>query len=324
MDVSESRRSQGAAPPAVPSEFTTTDPAEAHAFLHAAYVDNTMRIAGSTDAFRLRHTRRDAGAFAVNWLSHTMAVEHFAQPLGHVLVGRVLVGKLERETDGETLRAATGDVFLIARPDRPYRAAWETMRLQLLRIDLADLPGVPDDLEFTSLQPRSRDGAQQLKRTINYACSAVLDKPDALANPLVVAAARRQLASAVVSAFCRPAEDARVAGYAASRPAALRRAIEFVEAHAHTDIGVTDIATAARVAPRTVQLIFKRQLGTTPSGYLRRVRLDRAHQELAAADALSEETVTRVRLRWGFADAARFASEYRRAYGVSPTQPQQR
>lgn len=324
MDVSAPRRSHEAAPPAPPTEFTTTDPAEAHAYLRAAYVENTMRIAGSTDAFRLRNTCRDAGSFAVNWLSHTMAVEHFAQPLGYVLVGRVLVGKLERETDGETLRAATGDVFLIARPDRPYRTAWETMRLQLVRVELAGLPGVPPDLEFTSLQPASRDAAQQLKRTINYACAAVLAKPEALANPLVVTAARRQLASAVIAAFCRPAEDGWVADHAASSPAALRRAIEFVEAHAHTDVGLADIAAAARVAPRTIQLIFKRQLGTTPSGYLRRVRLDRAHGELVAAEPASGETVTGIRLRWGFVDADRFAADYRRAYGVSPLETLQR
>jgi AraC-like DNA-binding protein len=51
--------------------------------------------------------------------------------------------------------------------------------------------------------------------------------------------------------------------------------------------------------------------------FLRDVRLERVHQELA--DAGADITVTAVALRWGFGHLGRFAVAYRRKYGRSPS-----
>jgi transcriptional regulator GlxA family with amidase domain len=98
----------------------------------------------------------------------------------------------------------------------------------------------------------------------------------------------------------------------------VRRAISFIEAHPDQDISVADIAAAACVTTRAVQLAFRRHLNTTPTGYLRRIRLDYAHRELLAADP-ERDTVTAVAYRWGFPSASRFAVHYRAAYGVLPS-----
>ncbi|WP_156748004.1 helix-turn-helix transcriptional regulator, partial [Mycobacterium sp. E3198] len=86
---------------------------------------------------------------------------------------------------------------------------------------------------------------------------------------------------------------------------------------ADTDIGIGDIAGATYVTPRAIQLMFRRQLDTTPTEYVRRVRLHRAHDELIAAEP-SSSTVTEIAQRWGFAHTGRFAVLYRQTYGQSP------
>ncbi|PRC60869.1 AraC family transcriptional regulator, partial [Mycobacterium sp. ITM-2017-0098] len=43
-------------------------------------------------------------------------------------------------------------------------------------------------------------------------------------------------------------------------------------------------AGSADVTPRAIQYAFREHLNTTPLEYLRRVRLERAHQELKSAD----------------------------------------
>jgi AraC-like DNA-binding protein len=58
--------------------------------------------------------------------------------------------------------------------------------------------------------------------------------------------------------------------------------------------------------------------GTRPMGYLRRVRLDRAYQDLPAADRTSADSVAEIARRWGLATRARFCALYRRAYGRPP------
>jgi transcriptional regulator GlxA family with amidase domain len=101
--------------------------------------------------------------------------------------------------------------------------------------------------------------------------------------------------------------------------APLRRAVAFIDENAHTDITVADIAAAASVTIRAVQLAFQRHLGTSPMGYLRRVRLDHAHQDLTRSSPGDGLTVTAVAYRWGFRSSSRFAAAYRRAYGVAPS-----
>ena len=103
------------------------------------------------------------------------------------------------------------------------------------------------------------------------------------------------------------------------QPPLLRRAIGFIHDNADGDIGLTDIASATNVTPRSVQYMFRRHMGTTPLEYLRRVRLDRAHRDLQAADP-SVHTVTEIAGRWGFTHAGRFSMAYKRMFGTAPSE----
>ena len=71
----------------------------------------------------------------------------------------------------------------------------------------------------------------------------------------------------------------------------VRQAIDFIQANCARDISMADIAAAINVTPRAVQYMFRRHLDTTPMAYLRRIRLDRAHRDLLAADP-SHDTVS--------------------------------
>ncbi|WIX84591.1 AraC family transcriptional regulator [Amycolatopsis sp. DG1A-15b] len=103
-------------------------------------------------------------------------------------------------------------------------------------------------------------------------------------------------------------------------PRAVRRAMAYCEAHVGEPVSVADMAAAARVSPRTLQDRFRADFGTTPAAYLRRVRLDRVHQDLLRiADGSASGTVAEVATRWGFTHLSRFAAYYREAYGQLPS-----
>ena len=108
------------------------------------------------------------------------------------------------------------------------------------------------------------------------------------------------------------------AGSSAAQPQTLRRAIVFIHENAHRDIGLSDIAAAINVTPRSVQYMFRRHLGTTPLEYLRRVRLDRAHRDLQAADP-AVDTVMAIAGRWQFGHPGRFSIAYKEAFGTPPS-----
>ncbi|WP_211298612.1 helix-turn-helix transcriptional regulator [Kineococcus rhizosphaerae] len=102
-------------------------------------------------------------------------------------------------------------------------------------------------------------------------------------------------------------------------PATVRRAVAHVDAHAAEPITLHDIAAAAGVGARALQLAFRTHLGVTPTAYLRRVRLENAHRELQAADPTGRATVAAIAARWGFVRPDRFARAYREAFGVAPS-----
>jgi transcriptional regulator GlxA family with amidase domain len=104
----------------------------------------------------------------------------------------------------------------------------------------------------------------------------------------------------------------------AAQPKLLRGAIAFIHDNAHRDIGLTDIASALNVTPRSVQYAFRRHLNTTPLEYLRRVRLAHAHHDLLAADP-AVDTVMDIAGRWGFGHAGRFSMVYKRTFGTPPS-----
>lgn len=103
----------------------------------------------------------------------------------------------------------------------------------------------------------------------------------------------------------------------------LRRAVEYVGAHAAEPLTTADIARELGVSSRSVQASFQHGLDTTPLAFIRQVRLERAHAELRAADP-QETSVAEVASRWGFAHLGRFASAYRSLFGEQPRRTLQR
>lgn len=103
-------------------------------------------------------------------------------------------------------------------------------------------------------------------------------------------------------------------------PRTLFRAQDFIEQHAAENIRADDIALAAAVTVRSVQLAFRQHLGTTPGSYLRAIRLERAHRDLLRAHRGTGSTVATIAARWQFASPSRFAAYYRQAFGELPSE----
>ena len=105
-------------------------------------------------------------------------------------------------------------------------------------------------------------------------------------------------------------------------PADLTRALDWLRGHLSEPVELSSLAAASGVPPRTLERHFKMFLGTTPLGWTRSMRLARDRQALLNAGP--EETVTDVALTNGFGQLGRFAAEYRRAFGESPSRTMQR
>lgn len=101
----------------------------------------------------------------------------------------------------------------------------------------------------------------------------------------------------------------------------LRLAKEYVHAHADRAPTLAEIARYACVSPRTVEAVFKRHGEVSPLAYARRCRLQAVHERLRAARHEGRTlTVTEIAFSHGFVHLGRFAAQYRKQYGCSPSE----
>ena len=102
-------------------------------------------------------------------------------------------------------------------------------------------------------------------------------------------------------------------------PRAFRRVLEHVHANLHDQLQAGDLARIGGVGVRSLEQSFRRHLGTTPSAYVRDLRLQGAHDELVAADPADGASVAQIAVAWGFTHLGRFSELYRRTFGVPPS-----
>lgn len=103
-------------------------------------------------------------------------------------------------------------------------------------------------------------------------------------------------------------------------PRSFRRILDHIDAHLHEPLRVSDLAQFGNVSVRSLEQSFRRNLGTTPTVYIRDLRLQRARTDLIAADPLGGASVSEIAWTWGFTHLGRFADLYRRTFGVSPSE----
>ena len=295
-------------------------------FLIEAY-GTAIRIYGDDDRHLLRHQRTNAGALAMETAYQSADLEFEVEPLRKLVVTRTSTSRLERASGAAHRRYGAGEIFIMSEPDRPYTAHWMPGEIQNCIIDPAVLARVAEagparrvqPIRFTHLDPQTPEAGARWWATRSHVADLIAS-PETAAAPLVIASATQLLAAVTLATFSNTAlTDPTIEDRHDAHPATLRRAMAFIEENAHRDIAIIDVAAAAFVTVRAVQLAFRRHLGISPLEYLRRVRLDHAHQDLKRASPGDGLTVTAVAYQWGFRSSSRFAAAYREAYGVSPS-----
>lgn len=288
-----------------------------------------LRIGAVGSDTRARITRRVVTSeLSFDDLDYSFEIGYAGEIPGLMIICEVVSNTIRRIGEGHDETFGPGDVFLISRPELPYGGVAHGARLRFTVIDPAILSRVVGSDGVSAAQPVreldhrpvSRSAAWHLQRAIAYVRTTVITLPEAAQSPLVMSSASQYLAASVLHAFPNTAVGEPVAapGHDA-RSGALRRAVSFIEAHPDLDVNVAQIARAAGVTPRALQLAFRRHLDTTPIGYLRRTRLTHAREQLLQATPDDGTTVARVGLDWGYVNPGRFARHYQAAYGETPS-----
>ncbi len=290
-----------------------------------------VRISTPDTITRIQLTGLAAGPLRLRQSDLRMTVDYQVDyqtaPASQVVIGYVVAGVVRRQTAGQAAVFGPGDVAMLMQPGEAYSGRSESALMRTVSFDASLLDQVADGLpnrapvpvRFTSMTAVSPAAAKRLRATLDFIWDLVAGNPAANDQPLVNGSTAQLLAVTALSTFPNTAiaeptrGDLNDAGHGT-----LDRAVRFIDEHAGSDLSMADIAAAANVSIRAVQLAFRRELDLTPLGYLRQVRLERAHRDLLAG-GLDGPTVTADSVRWGFSSSSRSAAYYREAFGVPPS-----
>ncbi|MEJ2885512.1 AraC family transcriptional regulator [Actinomycetospora aeridis] len=186
---------------------------------------------------------------------------------------------------------------------------------------LGSLLGRPihDPLDFDVTMDLTTGPGAALLAAVRF-LQTEMDRPGGIAEaPLARAQLETYVMTALLHGVPHQYTEALHAPVGEDRPALVRRAVDYIEAHAADAFTVPQLARHLGVSTRTLQVSFARNVGVSPSEYVRDVRLARVHADLVAASP-SDTSVTERAAAWGFLHQGRFSEQYRRKYGQLPSQ----
>ncbi|WP_164546513.1 AraC family transcriptional regulator [Corynebacterium hylobatis] len=170
---------------------------------------------------------------------------------------------------------------------------------------------------FEETMPPSLDlRTEQGRSWVNFIRSTaghVISDPVATALPAVRDSMVASIA-APMAVFLSPAEASAPPG-----PYMIRRVRHAVEQDPSRRWTLDDLAAVSGVGRRRLQQVFREYVGVSPTAWLLRVRLDRAHQLLAAPSG-GGGSVSEVAYACGFNHLGRFSQEFRGRFGCTPSE----
>ncbi|MFI5930483.1 helix-turn-helix transcriptional regulator [Micromonospora sp. NPDC051543] len=285
----------------------------------------SVRMYETGQHHRLYLTQEILGPIELHRMAFTMRVKIDAAPIAALPFGQVTGGTVTYRSRRSEAQRVQGDAVHATMPET-YSATLDDVDVDFALIPkglfalMADQASSrnPDPIRFTSVKPHTQRDADTWNAAYRYVRHGIFGTPSAQ-EPLVAGAAVRLLVVASLMAF--PNNARRIPTPEDRRDAhshSFRRAVSFIEDNAHRDINASDIAAAAHINIRALQVAFRRHLDTTPMTYLRKVRLEYAHRELISADP-STTSVASIAARWGFVNHSRFTARYRATFGIAPS-----
>lgn len=307
--------------------FVTQDPAEASRLIDSVYVPHQLRSRdGRPLNFKLRYL--ESPRLTLGHLRFGADSELLVPPAGSYHLNLTLSGATQAIQAGRGVATAPGKTGAMFSPSERRAVRWSPDAVQYaIKIPRASIEGqlsaligrpVDRPIEFALAFDLSTPQGQSLLAAVGHLRTEISREGGISRSPLV----RAQLESYVLSQLLMAipndhADQLLETGHLITRRH-VQLALDFIDEHLADPITGPDIARASSVSIRALQSGFQDELGMSPMAYVRQRRLDRVHAELLANPA--RPLVQAVAARWGFFHFGRFAEQYRRKFGVLPSE----
>jgi len=291
--------------------------------------DLAPQRAASPDFFA-RHNCADFDGFSINYVAYGGTVMIDPGCLQRFFLVQVpLRGAARVQTAAQDIGCAPGVTASLLSPTIPTRMQWENDCAQLiLLVERKLIEQRAAALAGQSVRAVEFDPLVDLQLPAGRDLSAKMERLADLAERLgarrslsaVAAADLREMLLDALLLNCRHGLSQAIrtfSGEGESLPCALRRARDCLRAHAAEPLDLAQLAAAAGIGIRALQLGFQRHFGTSISDMLRDIRLSHLNAQLkrAAPDA----RIIDIAFDLGFTHPSRMAAAYRAKFGETPS-----
>ncbi|MFL9824122.1 AraC family transcriptional regulator [Rhodoplanes sp. SY1] len=182
----------------------------------------------------------------------------------------------------------------------------------------APIDSILDENFLETNLPGLQDLVEQVRRLV----VAIDTKPAAIVDSVAFRAAHEQLVVLGLAHVLAAAADPDARRVVCRNPVPLRRAEEYIRAHAEGHVDLVAMARHAGLSLRSLQILFRANHDCTIVQFIRRHRLTLARERLQRVG--SQATVAEIARRSGFTHLGHFTAAYKEVFGEQPRQTRQR
>lgn len=308
-------------------DLVTRDLDEAQQLITSVYIPHRLASRdGQPLDFKLRHMA--SSMLTIGHLRYGADAELLVPPMVSCYhVNLTLYGRTDVSQGADSAFTEPGRSAVVFNPLEPFTVRWSPEAVQYaIKIPRASLEGqlsallarpvdhpIRMSLGFDVSSPRG----QSLLAAVQHLRTELSRAGGIGTVPLVRAQLESYVLSQLLLTIPHQYVDLLDASGAPARKRHVQLAMDYIDEHATDPITGADIARAACISMRALQAGFRDELGMSPMNYLRNKRLESVHAELLLATA--QTSVSEVAHRWGFQHLGRFADQYRRKFGVLPS-----
>lgn len=204
--------------------------------------------------------------------------------------------------------------------DSNWRSVFITINRRIVDLELRRLTGAATDRPLIFDTEMSTDSSQSASwwRAVRYYMREMSAEGSIATHPTIAAEFERSLVRALLITQPSNYSSDILRSVTERVPQYVLQSKRYIDENYDEDISLESIREVAGVSAGKLRDAFKEYTGTTPMQYLKRVRLNRAREELLKSG--TRQNVSSVALDAGFNHLGRFSIEYKKAFGESPTQ----
>jgi AraC family ethanolamine operon transcriptional activator len=186
---------------------------------------------------------------------------------------------------------------------------------------LTEQYGYPELIKTINRQEMIACGAamlRPLRRILKNLCHSISQRPETLQSPIVQNIIQHEVPYFLIHTLVTD-KMKEVKASKISRHLALKTVVNYLHETPNDKISLSEICTENDINVRTMQRAFQEHYGVTPKQYTQALRFNNVYKTLYKKDATKTQ-VSSIASQHGFWHMGQFAKDYKRHFGVLPSE----